>query len=400
MESLKSQLGLRSMDMEGRSLGTERPSVSTSTGTDQARSASRFTSILKARTSQGAPGSQQLRQSTIDDVSSRIRDGRTDAAEVESDVRDAVRERDPVEDAAEPEREERFEERREPREERERREPRQRGEQQGGGEGRRGDGEDLSSAERSTHLTDASDARGHGGGGADEGAGDGSDVVGSVQAPVQPLPQVQPQGAVARAITGVASAQGVLPAAQAARGGATTQAAPAAPVGRATETRAAAKPQTAAAPRPGAQQMERAEAILDQLKVQIRAGDKEARLQLRPQELGLLDLKVKVDGGVVTANLAAESAETLAVLEAHAPELRAWLTKEGVERVELTFERMDVGAQTGGERGAAGDAGSGQDRRSSGRARSLSLGVPAASGALASALAQTNPQGPGVDLVA
>merc|ERR1739841_91729 len=97
--------------------------------------------------------------------------------------------------------------------------------------------------------------------------------------------------------------------------------APIAPTGRAAQAAAAARPRATSGPRPGAAQMERAEAILEQLKVQIRAGEKEARLQLRPQELGLLDMRIKVDGGVVMARLAAESAETLAVLESHAPEL-------------------------------------------------------------------------------
>lgn len=145
--------------------------------------------------------------------------------------------------------------------------------------------------------------------------------------------------------------------------------------------------------------MERAEAILEQLKVQIRAGEKEARLQLRPQELGLLDMRIKVDGGVVMARLAAESAETLAVLESHAPELRAWLSREGTERVELSFERLDPGAGDGHDQAAAGDA-RGQERRERGRRSAAAPLAPAAGGDLAEALARTSTQTTGVDLVA
>ena len=146
--------------------------------------------------------------------------------------------------------------------------------------------------------------------------------------------------------------------------------------------------------------MERAEAILQQLKVQIRAGEKEARLQLRPQELGLLDMRIKVDGGVVMARLAAESAETLAVLESHAPELRAWLSREGTERVELSFERLDLDAGAGQDQAATRDA-RGQERRESGRrSTAAQMTTSAAGGDLVQALARTSTQTTGVDLVA
>ena len=163
---------------------------------------------------------------------------------------------------------------------------------------------------------------------------------------------------------------------------------------------AATRPQATSGPRPGAARMERAEAILEQLKVQIRAGEKEARLQLRPQELGLLDMRIKVDGGVVMARLAAESAETLAVLESHAPELRAWLSREGTERVELSFERLDPGAGAGQDQASTRDA-RGQERRERGRRSAAApLASTAAGGDLVEALARTSTRTTGVDLVA
>lgn len=402
MEFPKSQLGLRSMDLEGRSLGTERPSVSTSRDAGGAAGEARFTSILRARASEAAPGSRELRETTIDDVSSRIRDGRTDAAEAEPDVRDSVRERDASEDAADPDAEDRGEERREPRDERRREErPRERDERSGGEDAAREDGAELSSEERSIRFTDADDARPHHG---EQDAGDGSDVMGGVQYPSTNISQPLTAGIAgapraAQAAPIAAFALGSGPGAP--RGGQPApQVAPVAPTGRASQATAATRPQATSGPRPGAARMERAEAILEQLKVQIRAGEKEARLQLRPQELGLLDMRIKVDGGVVMARLAAESAETLAVLESHAPELRAWLSRDGTERVELSFERLDLDAGAGQDQASTRDA-RGQERRERGRRSAAApLASTAAGGDLVEALARTSTRTTGVDLVA
>jgi flagellar hook-length control protein FliK len=100
--------------------------------------------------------------------------------------------------------------------------------------------------------------------------------------------------------------------------------------------------------------MQRAEAILEQLKVRIQGGDREATINLNPVDLGRLRLHVKVDQGAVHASIAAESAETLAVLEAHAPELRAWLSRDGAESVELNLGLMtsaEADAQSRSEQG-------------------------------------------------
>lgn len=399
MEFPKSQLGLRSMDLEGRSLGTERPSVSTSGDADAAASRARFTSILRERAGEAAPGTRELRETTIDEVSARIRDGRTDAAESEPDVRDRVRERDPGEDSADPD----AEERREPREERRReREPRGRDERRGDDDPARDDGAELSSGERSVQLTDANDARAlHG---EHQGTGDGSDVFGGV--PSGPAITTSPLTAgvaaaprAAQAAPVAAFALGAGPAAP--RGGQSApQIAPIAPTGRTAGAASTARPQASPGPRPGAARMERATAILEQLKVQIRAGEREARLQLRPQELGLLEMRIKVDGGVVTAHLAAESAETLAVLESHAPELRAWLSREGTQRVELSFERFDLDAGAGRDQAATRDA-RGQERRERDRRSAAApLASSAAGGTLAETLAYAANQTTGVDLVA
>ena len=152
---------------------------------------------------------------------------------------------------------------------------------------------------------------------------------------------------------------------------------------------AATKPaaQASAAPRPGAAAMERAEAILEQLKVRIQTGGREARLQLRPVDLGRLDVRIRVDGGQVTASIAAESAETLSVLEAHAPELRAWLSKDGNESVELELYLMDDAAKDEPQRDMPGQSGQkGAESRGGGNARASQDISGAPTGTLRAAL--------------
>ncbi|MDB4453953.1 DUF4976 domain-containing protein, partial [bacterium] len=142
---------------------------------------------------------------------------------------------------------------------------------------------------------------------------------------------------------------------------------------------AAGAPTNKAAPAKPASSMQRAEAILEQLKVRIQGGDREATINLNPVDLGRLRLHVKVDQGAVHASIAAESAETLAVLEAHAPELRAWLSRDGAESVELNLGLMtsaEADAQSRSEQGERGQhSGSRRDQGSGG---GISLASPEA----------------------
>ena len=144
--------------------------------------------------------------------------------------------------------------------------------------------------------------------------------------------------------------------------------------------------------------MDRADAILDQLRVRIRAGEREATIQLNPVELGRMRMHVRVDGGAISATIAAESAETLAVLVAHAPELRSWLARDGSQSVELEFELMtsdDADERSNFERSDAEDRPRG--RRVGGQQRTeTASAVPAA---LVESLASRSADG-GVDLVA
>ncbi|MGB0331749.1 MAG: flagellar hook-length control protein FliK, partial [Planctomycetota bacterium] len=118
---------------------------------------------------------------------------------------------------------------------------------------------------------------------------------------------------------------------------------------------------------------------------------------LNPVDLGRLRLHVKVDQGAVHASIAAESAETLAVLEAHAPELRAWLSRDGAESVEL-----DLGLMTSAEADAQSRSEQGEGQQGSGSRRgqgSEGPGPLASPEALLQQLATRTAEG-GVDLTA
>ncbi|MEL6428151.1 MAG: flagellar hook-length control protein FliK [Planctomycetota bacterium] len=383
------------MDMEGRPLGTERPSVSVAS---DGASSQRFQALLAARAG-AAEGDVQA--SMEDDFAARITDGRTDAAEVEPDVRDSVRRR-PEGDARPSQDEARDADARDAREPDARREAVERG-----GDGhRQRDGESLSGEERARHVVDAADAEGASEEGSDAPPTASLPQTVTEQAPLElraALPRAQsalPHAAPAGAAPALAAFGGA-PAAGASRG---PTVAPVAPVEG--DRSAAARRATTAAPARSTA-AERAEAILEQLRAQIRTGAREATLHLRPGDLGRIAMRVRVEGGGVQASIAAESPETLRVLEAHAPELRAWLAKDAGGPVELELGLIDPGGAdagdtSAGDPGSRGEAAQGQggDGRSGARRAGSSASAAAAPApeALARALTRTNTDG--VDLVA
>ncbi len=164
----------------------------------------------------------------------------------------------------------------------------------------------------------------------------------------------------------------------------------------------AKKAQAAAPPKP-ALPTEQAREILDQVRIKILDGKREARIQLRPIELGRLDLLIRVDGSFVTAKLAAETPEALSVLESHAPELRAWLARDGAESVDLQLSLLDpenpdfahAKEDSGTHLGDRGDSPANAGRRSAADTTS----TPADSAALLSSISRRVAEG-GVDFVA
>ena len=122
-----------------------------------------------------------------------------------------------------------------------------------------------------------------------------------------------------------------------------------------TETRAEASE----APRPEQAQRwseseaaERASAVLRQLRVNMNPALRSATVQLAPADLGRLSIKLRVQDGRVHAEVRAESAETLSILERHIPELQASLASSGLEA-----ESFDLSLGMGDEgSGASGGA--------------------------------------------
>ena len=389
------------MDMEGRALGTERPPTSTSPGAGHpggSPAGGRFSEYLELTSAEGSKVTRQSREEVEDNVAARIRDGRTDSAKEvrrrEAAVRDDQQVRDARADA------ERHDAARQAD-----RASEQSGSSRRSAEFRRGaeapsgrHGGELSGQERATGWTDAAEA---------EGAT--IEPEDATEAPYGPALGAQPQGPTgpmtlsmgasagpAPAISGVFRAPGTgQPLSGVAPGGSRP---PAAAVAAGTRVEASASaPTTKAAPARPASSLQRAEAILEQLKVRIQGGDREATINLNPVDLGRLRLHVKVDQGAVHASIAAESAETLAVLEAHAPELRAWLSRDGAESVELDLGLMtsaEADAQSRSEQGE-GRQGSGSRRGQGGEAAS-SVASPEA---LLQQLATRTAEG-GVDLTA
>jgi hypothetical protein len=93
---------------------------------------------------------------------------------------------------------------------------------------------------------------------------------------------------------------------------------------------------------PSPEELERAETIMRQLRAAVRFGPREALLELAPRELGRIGVRLAFEDGGLVATVRAERPETLAVLEAHAPELRAWLSRDGTEVRELNLGLGDA----------------------------------------------------------
>lgn len=107
---------------------------------------------------------------------------------------------------------------------------------------------------------------------------------------------------------------------------------------------AAAMPESTRRPSPtprgagtgrGASDLERAEAVLRQVKVSLRPGIRSASIQLHPAELGRISIRLRIKEEGIQAVIRAESEGALSVLERHVPELRAMLEQQGFEGAEF-----------------------------------------------------------------
>lgn len=95
--------------------------------------------------------------------------------------------------------------------------------------------------------------------------------------------------------------------------------------------------------------LERAGAILQQVKVALSPALREAVIHLRPAELGRIAIKFTIVDGRASAVVRAESVEALDVLNRHLPELRASLEQQG-----LKADDFDIGLGFSGDRQGGG----------------------------------------------
>ena len=110
----------------------------------------------------------------------------------------------------------------------------------------------------------------------------------------------------------------------------------------------------AAAPAPGALEQAIVDQVVRSATVALSNGQQEFRVQLKPDFLGALEVRVSVDGGVAVVRLSAESAATRQLIDANIGQLRqAFGTSEvRVEHVP-SFDSsnaprsFDAGSQSG-----------------------------------------------------
>lgn len=361
MELLQSQLSLRSLDVvNGRSSGTGRPSHSSLGGVEgQAQALSPFADWLQrglgaADEAGRAPFRELTQRGVEDEVARRIhtqgdraieRDserGRagdsTESRSAEGDQRarnDATSRRGEGEDRA-----------REPRSSSEdRQDPsdaspasqatRPRSEE------RASDGNQLGGVEARGRNLAASDPS------AAEGAEGASGGLDSAAAPLSASTNGLAHGNAPNTTAAFAAAAAHIAPAQVAVGaaspsststsavavGATSSSSSPSRADRAGEAAASEAPSAG----PTAEEIELAESVMRQLRARIQIGQREAVIELRPRELGRIDVHLRFEDGVLHARMRAERPETLAVLEAHGPELRAWLARDGAEVRDLDF---------------------------------------------------------------
>lgn len=88
-------------------------------------------------------------------------------------------------------------------------------------------------------------------------------------------------------------------------------------------------------PAPTEADLERADRVLDTVRLRLQPGLRQATLQLQPEELGRVLIRIRLEGSTARAVVRAETSEALAILEKHVPELRAMFEAQGFEGLEL-----------------------------------------------------------------
>ncbi len=99
--------------------------------------------------------------------------------------------------------------------------------------------------------------------------------------------------------------------------------------------------------------LERAEQVLKQIRIAIQPRAKRVTLELSPNDLGRLSIRMTLRKGELSTVVRAESPQTLELLELRAPELRSMLAEHGLDAAHMEFELgFGAGRQAGRERHA------------------------------------------------
>ena len=92
--------------------------------------------------------------------------------------------------------------------------------------------------------------------------------------------------------------------------------------------------------------------IVQSIRLQTAQGSSEARVQLRPEHLGVLNITLKVDHGQVTATIQASVAAVRQWIESHESSLRQALSEQGLELTRLVVQPdEEQGNEEGREQG-------------------------------------------------
>ncbi len=121
------------------------------------------------------------------------------------------------------------------------------------------------------------------------------------------------------------------------------------PTGPADLAPRAAAPETSAGT--GVDQLariERAESILNQVRVSITTSARSTVVHLNPSSLGSIEVRMRVERGEVHARILADRPETLNLLERHLPEMRAIVARSGVQPEGLELS-MSFGEERSGD---------------------------------------------------
>jgi len=105
--------------------------------------------------------------------------------------------------------------------------------------------------------------------------------------------------------------------------------------------------EAAVAPGRAQAQREQAAEILRQVRVGLSPDLREANIQLAPESLGRVTIQLRVEDGVLHAEVRAQTPEALRALERHAPELKAALAQNGVEARSLEFQLESPSSRAG-----------------------------------------------------